>query len=85
MKLFKVATKRYNVGAEEFMLLHYDGDGNAVGLSREVYDPGPVPTVMLDGPDEVLVRSLRLYHQVLERGESPTGPLMMSLLEEKGL
>ena len=38
MKLFKVATKRYTVGAEEFMLLHYDGDGNAVGLSREVYE-----------------------------------------------
>ena len=85
VKLFKVATKRYTVGAEEFMLLHYDEDGSAVGLSREVYDPGPVPTVTLDGPDEVLVRSLRLYHQVLERGESPTGPLMMSLLEEKGL
>ena len=56
------------VSAEEFMLLHYYGDGNAVGLSREVYDPGPVPTVTLDGPDEVLVISLRLYHQVLERG-----------------
>lgn len=67
------------------MLLHYDGDGSTVGLLREVYDPGPVPTVTLDSPDEVLVRSLRLYHQMLERCESPTGPLMMSLPEEKGL
>ncbi len=65
VKLFKVATKRYTVGAEEFMLLHYDGDGNAVGLSREVYDPGPVPTVTLDGPDEVLVRSLRSAFGIL--------------------
>ncbi|MDY5871672.1 MAG: hypothetical protein SPJ57_00375 [Candidatus Methanomethylophilaceae archaeon] len=50
-----------------------------------MYDPGPVPTVTLDSPYEVLVRSLRLYHRVLEKGESHTGPLIMSLLEEKGL
>ena len=85
VKLFKVPTKRYTVDAEEFMLLHYDEKGEAVGLSREVYEPKPVPTVTLDGPDEVLVRSLRIYGQLLDKGEEPTGPAMVSLLEEKGL
>ncbi|MBE6513680.1 MAG: hypothetical protein E7Z69_00905 [Thermoplasmata archaeon] len=33
VKLFKVATRRYTVGAEEFMLLHYDGDGTTKGES----------------------------------------------------
>lgn len=85
VRLFKVPTKRYTVDAEEFMLLHYDGEGEAVGLSREVYDPRPVPTVTLDGPDEVLVRSLRIYGGLLDRGTEPTGPVMIDLLEEKGL
>ena len=85
VKLFKVPTKRYTVDAEEFMLQYYDEKGEAVGLFREVYEPKPVPTVTLDGPDEVLVRSLRIYGQLLDRGEEPTGPAMVSLLEEKGL
>jgi hypothetical protein len=85
VKLFKVSTKSFTLDTPEYRLLYYDENGKPVGLSREVYPPKPVPSVKLDAPDEILVRSLRIYNDFLQRGERPLVPEMQKVLEEKGL
>ncbi len=84
IKLFKVSTKTFTLDSQEYRRLCYDGDV-PVGLSREVYPPKIIPSGGLCRPDEILVRSLRVYDQLLSQGKKPTGPIIQRELEKKEL
>ena len=81
---FKVSTREYALDEADFRDLYYV-DGRPVGLSRSVSDPREVESVHIGKPDEVLVRSLRIYAHMLDNRKEPMAIRMIASLKRHGL
>ena len=84
LTLFKVPTENYTLTEDQYYALFYD-NGIPVGLSRSVYPPKGIVSVDADKPDENLVRCLRVYSDLLDKGKKPHYSLMRKELEARGL
>ena len=84
VRKFKVATKEYALDESEFSGIYYV-DGRPTGLSRSVYPPREIESVHLGKPDEILVKSLRIYSGMIDRGVEPTTRRMVEALKSRGL
>lgn len=81
---FTVGTREYTVRPSDLEALYFR-DGRPVGLTAEIYDPRPIPSFVLDMPDENLVRSLRIYSGRREAKQQVTAVAMIAALKEAGL
>ena len=84
-KLITAPTREFTIGEEEYERLFYDDDGIPTGLSKLVYPPKELETPDLTRPDEVLVRSLRIYNDIMDSGKEPFSHVMAPLLKKHGL
>lgn len=83
--LFKVLPTRQRMDEEMIRSVFYDEKGRAAGLYGEVSDPIELVKVHVDGPDEILVRSLRIYISVIDRKGKPSSSVIVPILKKHRL
>ena len=83
--MFRVMPTMQRMGEDMIHSVFYDSKGIARGLYSEVSDPEELAKVHVDGPDEILVRSLRIYISVIDRGAKPSSGTMIPILKKHHL
>ena len=83
--MFRVMPVMQRMDESMISSVFYDSDGVARGLYSKVSDPEELVKVHVDGPDEVLVRSLRIYISVIDRGAKPSSATMIPILKKHRL
>lgn len=77
---FFVGTKTFTVSED-----HYYQNGIPIGISKEVYEPNPIPTFPLKCPPEDLVNALRIFIERRDKKWSTTYKSMIESLTPLGL
>jgi len=83
--MFRVMPVQQRLSEEKIAEVFYDEDGIARGLYSKVSKPEELVRVHVEGPDEVLVRSLRIYISVIDRGGKPSSATLIPILKKHGL
>ena len=81
---FSVGTREYTIKNEDLKNAYFEND-RPVGMTKSTYPPKAIPKINIDMPNEILVRGLRILHELSLENKNVRAARIIKGLKDEGL